>query len=217
MLKKLAIGGAILLLLVTALVIFVIFNYGNIERGYQKSADLTRIRDLIYWTGLIEEYETKTGHYPFQDKLVNTDEIGFARIVSEYQQRYFDPESSKYIPQFDNNWNNRFSEWPTESLISELELGLNREIETRYDFQKVPSGSTIGYNYFITEDGYILWVTCISCGVTRISTLLMDGHTPTVNIGSKGMVPNVTKAFTREDMLANPQFQEWLNGNFDTQ
>ena len=91
----------------------------------------------------------------------------------------------------------------------ELEMGLKRKVNEKYDIQRVPIRSPIWYNYFITKDGYLFYVTCMSCGVTKISTLLFDGGTPTVNIVSKGMAGKVTKALIREKMLNHPLFKEW--------
>ena len=73
----------------------------------------------------------------------------------------------------------------------------------------MPTSSTVGYNYFTSKDGYLVWTTCITCGVTQISTLLMDGKTPTVNIASEGMVGKVTKALVRKDMLAHSTYKLW--------
>lgn len=207
------ISFTVVVIIAAVLFLFFIF-YDNLEGNYQKNADRVRIEHLVYWTGLIEEYHDISGMYPFQDRYIGSESIGLVRIVSEYQSQYFDPDSPSYRSEFDNNWNNRFRENSVQEMLLELERVLGREIEARFDFQKVPTNSPIGYNYFVTNDGYLMWVTCKSCGVTLISTLLMDGITPSVNIGSEGMVPKVTKAFTREDMLSNPTFQLWLSGKW---
>ncbi|MDD3145062.1 MAG: hypothetical protein PHV23_03030 [Candidatus Gracilibacteria bacterium] len=88
---------------------------------------------------------------------------------------------------FDNNGNDFFQEFNTSKFVLELEKGLSKIIDEKYDIQKYPTNSPIWYNYFVTERGYLLWVTCITCGVTPISTLLYDGITPTINIASVGM------------------------------
>lgn len=213
--KILIIIGLGILSLLVILGIGIFFVYGKMEENYQKNADRLRLNDLIYWTGLIEEYHYKTGHYPFQQQFVGTDEIGFVRIVSAQQSQYFDPTSDRYIPQFDNNYNQRFSQFSVDALAYELQNVLEAEIKGAFDVQKVPSGFTIGYNYFVTNDGYLMWTPCKSCGVTPISTLLMDGSVASVNIASEAMVPQVHKAFTRSDMMLKPQFQAWLNAQWD--
>ena len=59
-----------------------------------------------------------------------------------------------------------------------------------------------------------MWVTCITCGVTPVSTLLWNGQTPTVNIVSEGMAGKVTKALTREEMLSNSIYKSWVSRSF---
>ena len=122
---------------------------------------------------------------------------------------YLSPGSANYRKRLDNNSNGRSKEQPISRLVEELEAGLKRTIPEKYDIQKVPTSSPVGYFYFITKDGYLIWVTCITCDVTLISTLLFDGYTPTVNIVSEGMKGKVTKALLREEMLAHPIFKEW--------
>lgn len=99
-------------------------------------------------------------------------------------------------------------------FVKELESGLGREVEELYDIQQAAMKSPVGYFYFATADGYVLWVTCISCGVTPISTLLMDGITPTVNIVSPSMKGKVTKALTREEMLNHAIYKAWISKSF---
>ena len=84
----------------------------------------------------------------------------------------------------------------------------------KYDIQKVPTKSPVGYYYFVEKDGYLIWTTCITCRITKISTLLMDGFTPTVNIVSNGMKGKVTKALTREEMISHKIFKNWISRSF---
>lgn len=174
-----------------------------------------RLNDLVYWTGLVENYHAETGYYPFQQDFIESDEIGFVRIVNAQQSQYFDPASDLYIPEFDNNRNQKFVQFSVDELGLELQRVLDSEIRAAFDVQSVPSGFTIGYNYFVTNDGYLMWTACKTCGVTPISTLLMDGSVPTVNIASEDMAPQVTKALTRTEMLLHPQFQAWMNAQWD--
>lgn len=88
---------------------------------------------------------------------------------------------------FDNNWNDFFQEFNTSKFVLELEKWLSKIIDEKYDIQKYPTNSPIWYNYFVTERWYLLWVTCITCWVTPISTLLYDWITPTINIASVWM------------------------------
>ena len=186
----------------------------EVERQFQNDADLVRLEHLQYWTGLVEEYHEKTGSYPFQEKLSSKSEIGLVKIATKQQRQYLSPGNEKYNPNLDNNANGAFKEFSVKSFVSDLGSALGREIEEKYDIQKVPTKNAIGYYYFISADGYLVWVTCISCGVTEISTLLMDGITPTVNIVSEGMKGQVTKALPRKEMLQHPIFKSWVSSPF---
>ncbi|MEH6477883.1 MAG: hypothetical protein V7727_19490, partial [Sneathiella sp.] len=146
----------------------------GMEQSYQRDADQVRLEHLVYWTGLVEEYEEKTGYYPFQKNLNSGQSHGLVRILTKNQQQYFDPNSNQYVAEFDNNTgNSRFKSFSVAQFVSELESKLGREIDEKYDIQKVPTSIPLGYQYFVSEDGYLIWVTCVSCGVTQISTLLM--------------------------------------------
>jgi len=181
----------------------------NAHMAFHNDADLARLEHLEYWTGIIEEYEKSVGYFPFYKELENEESIALVRISTPGQSKYFDPKSNKYVEELDNNASSRFQEFSVSAFVKELEAGLDREIYEKYDIQYAPDSSPIWYNYFITNDGYLLWVTCITCDVTLISTLLYDGYTPTVNIVSEGMSGKVSKALTRDKMLTHPIFLQW--------
>lgn len=214
MFKKIIMVAGIIVLCLFALKIVVNKFLNNTEEGFQNDADLMRLEHLVYWTGLIEDYYQKAGYYPFQNQLSSKEEIGLVRIASKQQQQYFNPKSDKYAERLDNNANGFFKEFQIKDFVKELENILDKQIDEKYDIQKAPTQSPIGYNYFISDKGYLLWVTCITCGVTEMSTLLMDGITPTVNIVSDGMKGEVTKALTRKEMISHPVFKKWLNRKF---
>jgi len=179
----------------------------NPAKDFQEDADLIRLEHLEYWAGLLDEYHNVKGHYPFQDTLKKK-AIVLVKIATKQQIQ----QLSK--AKFDANPKGRFEERPVKALVKELEVVLERSIDEKYDLQKIPTTSPIGYSYFVTQDGYLVSVTCISCGVTKVSTLLMDGFTPTVNIVSKGMLGKVTKALTKQQMLEHPTYQKWKAKSF---
>lgn len=181
------------------------------DSDFRNDADLARLEHLEYWTGLIEEYKDKTGKFPFLPNLANDESIGLVRIATADQSKYFTPGSGQYTRDLDNNSTGRFQEFAMADFVSELERGLARTVNEKYDIQYVPTGSPVWYNYFVTDAGYLMWVTCISCDVTLISTLLFDGYTPTVNITSLGMKESVSKALTRPEMLSHPIFLQWIS------
>lgn len=181
----------------------------NPVKKFQEDADLIRLEHLEYWTKIFEQYHEKTGYYPFQDQVIESKEILLVKIATKQQISYLSVGGKNYDKRLDNNQNGRFKEKSIKQLVEEIESVLGHEIKEKYDIQKVPTSSPVGYFYFVTHDGYLLWVTCITCDVTQVSTLLLDGYTPTVNIVSKGMVGKVTKALTRDEMLNHPTYKAW--------
>ena len=176
---------------------------------YQYDADLVRLEHIEYWSGLIEEYKDKVGYYPLQQSLADK-ETALVRIATNDQRKYITPGSKYYNDRIDNNLNGNFREFTVKEFVATLEKGLNRKIDEKYDPQKVPTNAPVWYNYFVRKgDGYLIWTVCRTCGVTPISTLLMDASTATVNIASEGLVDKVTKAYLRDDMLNHPIYKEW--------
>lgn len=185
----------------------------TVAQQFQNDADLLRLEHLIYWTGLIEEFEEEVGHFPLQNDLNSSTPI-LVRVATRHQQGFFDPSSFRYSVELDNNHDDRFQEVSVGHFVSVLERGLGRPIDEKYDIQTYPTSSPIWYFYFVTEDGYLFYVTCNRCDVSSVSTLLMDGYTVTVNIASPGMVDQVFKAHTREAMLNSSTFMRWQERDY---
>lgn len=183
-------------------------------KQFQEDADLIRLGHLEYWTEILEEFYQEKGYYPLQKEAQSSEKMILVKIATKEQMRYLSVGGDKYDKRLDNNQSGYFQDVGVKQFVAAIESALGREIEEKYDIQKVPTSSPVGYYYFATDDGYVLWVTCITCGVTQISTLLMDGFTPTVNIVSEGMEGKVTKALTRENMLSHPTFKSWVSRQF---
>jgi hypothetical protein len=184
------------------------------SEAFQHDADVLRLEHIEYWSGLFEEYEEKEGHYPFQDTLENPSELGLVKIITKKQSEYIQKGTKDYREDLDMNATGRFTEKSVAELVVELERVLERTVPEKYDMQSVPTRSPIGYYYFFSNDGYLIWTTYFSGGVTPISTLLFDGYTPTVNIVSEGMKGKVTKGFPRDEMLNHPIFKKWKKEKF---
>lgn len=214
MLKKIIITLLILLCL-GIIGIFSVKKFMNfMKHNFQLDADIIRVEHLVYWTGLLEEYNKKTGTYPFKSAISSKDKIGLVRIATKEQQQYFNQNSPSYNKNYDNNSSGVFDEFSVKEFIAELEKGLGRKIDEKYDIQRVPSGSPVWYNYFIAEKGYLFWVTCITCKISPISTLLMDGSTPTINIVSERMKGEIPKCLPRDVILSHPLFKELRKRKF---
>lgn len=176
------------------------------DDSFHDDADVIRIEDVLYWSGLIEEYHSITGHYPLEINLDNSDDIILVRLATHEQKKYFTVGSAQYIVALDNNANQAFIEYPVKDFVRVLESGLGRDIDEHYDIQKVPTGSPIWYNYFISDEGYLFWVTCTTCGINGATTLLGDGYTPTINVGSSGVTEGVPKLHTINELKALPDY-----------
>ena len=200
-----------LIILVTC---FISACSANPMKQYQEDADLIRLEHLEYWTKIINKYHQVKGSYPFQSEIQNSEDIVLVKIATKQQIQYLSSDGDKYEKRLDNNQSGYFKERSVKDFVAELEVVLGNKIEEKYDIQKVPTSSPVGYYYFASKDGYLVWVTCITCGITQVSTLLMDGFTPTVNIVSKGMVGKVTKALTRDEMLNHPTYKLWVSRPF---
>ncbi len=99
-----------------------------------------------------------------------------------------------------DNSSKYFNEYKVKDFVLELEKSLSRNIDEKYDMQKVLTTDPIGY---------LFWVTCITCGVTKVSTLLGNGFTTSVNIVSKGLLGKVVKALERKDILSSAEYKQW--------
>lgn len=191
--------------------IFTIAVYLNRSAStFQHDADISRARDLVYWTQLIEEYKEKKGVYPLQDRITGDEEIILVRIATNDQQRYFDPGAAEYSSSLDMNASGSFNEFTMEQFMSVLESGLDRDILEHYDVQKIPIGSPAWYQYYVQSDGYLMWVTCVTCEVNEFTTLLFDGYTKTINVGSEKIVEGEHKLFLRKELLAKKEFKELI-------
>lgn len=200
-----------------SILITIFFSSGcaaNPMLQFQEDADLIRLEHLEYWTQIFEQYSEKKGHFPFQNEVKGSEEIVLVKIATKQQMSYLSAGGKNYNEQLDNNQSGRFKEYNVKQLVAEIESVLGREIKEKYDIQKVPTRSPVGYFYFATNDGYLLWVTCITCDVTLVSTLLYDGYTPTVNIVSKGMAGKVPKALIRNEMVNHPTYKAWVSRPF---
>lgn len=110
------------------------------EKELQDNCDIVRLKHLKYYAELIEEYKSKTGHYPFQEK--SQTQI-YAFIYNNQQKKYAsdtNPDKHKLIS--------------PQDFFTELEKGLDRKINQMYDPQYAPTCRPIFYMYMIQDDTY---------------------------------------------------------------
>ena len=109
----------------------------NPTKQYQEDADLIRLEHLEYWTQLLDEYHELKGHYPFQKTIERTDNIVLVKIVTNQQLNYLSVGGVNYDKRLDNNPSGFFKEQSVKDFVAALEQALGREIEEKYDIQKV--------------------------------------------------------------------------------
>ena len=112
----------------------------GVENKYQHDADIFRLKHLKYYGELIEEFRSKTGKYPLQGK---NEKCTYVAIAAPHQK--------KYVPAARLDDRIVVSQ---EDFRQELETGLNRKIDFKFDPQKVPKKAPIFYLYIINGDGY---------------------------------------------------------------
>ena len=122
-----------------AVAIVAIHGCASLKSAYQRDADLFRISHLIHYGELLREYHGKTGHYPFQDGSGSQASITF---VTQEQRQYlqFAPEES--------------DTHSMEQFRSELSRTLGRDIELKFDPQRVPTTMPLYYLYAIDDGHY---------------------------------------------------------------
>lgn len=180
-----------------------------VAQRFQQDADRLRMEHLVYWAGLIDQYQSLTGYYPLQ-QLLQPGQAGLlVRLQTPTQHRYVAKGSAKYQAAADINADGRYAEAPVRVFVAALEQGLNGPVMEKYDVQQAPLTSAIGYNYLVTPEGYVLWTQCATCGDTAVSTPKADG-TAEVAIASTRMLVHNPKARELRDMLADPVFAGWL-------
>ncbi len=175
---------------------------------FRADADTARLEHLIYWAGLIDEYHDRTGRYPLQDWIQEGEDARLVRIINKTQRRYAVKGGDKYMPAADVDPKGIFPEAGMKDFIATLQAGLKRVVAEKYDIQQIPTTAPVGYYYFATRDGYVLWGTCLRCGVTSVTTLLSDGKTPIINIASRDMLDKVTKGQMRAQLVTDPEFRK---------
>lgn len=185
--------------------------YQNMEEQYQHNADMFRVKHLIEWAEIIEAYHENIGHYPLQDRA-ETDKPVLVQIATREQQVYLDSSNPKYKKDLDNK-SSRFTAVSVKDFVSEIERVLERDIDERYDPQRVPNGAPIHLSYFASNDGYLIYTIGRTCPPTAntFSTLVLPSAVPSINIGSAWFIENIPKVQSIESLKANKQFKEFVS------
>jgi hypothetical protein len=163
----------------------------KMDKEYQHDADIFRLRHIKYFGELIEEYHQKTGKYPLQG---DSETQHYVLIAAPHQQKY----AQGTPPQFELT--------DVESFRSVLEKGLGRDVEFKFDPQKVPVGAPNFYIYMIEDDSFFFAVHLYN---GRSFTNPLDKHYHKLEITNEE--PNRRGLWKLEDLLKDEDFQEALN------
>lgn len=163
----------------------------KMDKEYQHDADIFRLRHLKYFGELIEEYHQKTGKYPLQGE---SETQHYVLIAAPHQQKYTEGTP----PQFKVT--------DVESFRSILKKGLGRDIEFKFDPQKVPVGAPNFYIYMIETDSFFF---AVHLYYARSFTNPLGKHYHKLEITNEE--PNRRGLWKLEDLLKNTDFQEALN------
>ena len=178
----------------------------GLDRDFHQDADLARYTNLVYWSGLIDEYHQINGVYPLSEVLEDGT-IGLVRIAKQNHAQFYLQDSPHYDEKFDVNAEFRFQNIHVISLIRFLNRDLERAVIERYDIQHVPVDIPTWLHYFVMSDGYLLWSACDLCETSDI-TFTVESEAPfqTINIASPEIAATNSAFFTREDLLNHPVF-----------
>lgn len=163
----------------------------KMDKEYQHDADIFRLRHLKYFRELIEEYHQKTGKYPLQGE---SETRHYVLIAAPHQKKYTEGTP----PQFKVT--------DVESFRSILKKGLGRDIEFKFDPQKVPVGAPNFYIYMIEDDSFFFAVHLYNA---RSFTNPLDKHYHKLEITNEE--PNRRGLWKLENLLKHDDFQKALN------
>jgi TonB family protein len=172
----------------------------DLEDLYQGDADIVRARHLLEWARIIEAYHKKSGHCPLQRRVEGEEAIR-VRIATREQQTQLNRAR-------DNPGVTAIS---VKEFVADIEAVLEREIDERYDPQRVSTGPPTYLSYFATKNGYLISAVCRTCPPRSDGfTVRLPSGVSTINIGSSWFVENVGKTQSIDSLQAHPVFVEFI-------
>lgn len=176
--------------------------------AFQRDADIVRARHLLEWAKLIAAYYEKSGRYPLQHR-VKGGELLRVRIATREQQSFLDPAHGNYDKSIALD-DPRFTLVSMKEFVADIEAVLGREIDERYDPQRVPTGAPNYFSYFATKDGYLIWAICRTCPPELRAVTIPLPPARTFNIGSAWFIENVPGTQSLEGLQANKAFVQFV-------
>jgi hypothetical protein len=113
---------------------------GGLDAGFQQDADVVRLRHLVHYAGLIDEYHRKRGRYPLDGRSPLPI---YVYVANDHQAKApLDPPRGAH---------ERVS---FAEFVAVLEAGLGREIQERFDPQHAPTYKPIVYVYTLERGDF---------------------------------------------------------------
>ena len=128
------------IIVITATILLFLAGCKMTSTGFQEDADIIRLQHLSYYGKLLEEYNQKTGRYPFQGQ---EDLPLYIHVANDEQI-----EGTKGGPPYAHVVR------PFKDFVKEVEGVLDREINEYYDPQYAPDHKPNFYIYMIFGDTY---------------------------------------------------------------
>ncbi|MDF7800664.1 hypothetical protein P4C99_14395 [Pontiellaceae bacterium B1224] len=163
----------------------------KMDKDYQHDADIFRLRHLKYYGELIEEYHKKTGKYPLQG---DSEAQHYVLLAAPHQKKY-----TQGTPE-------QFKVTDVENFRAVLKEGLDRDIEFKFDPQKVPVGAPNFYIYMIEEESFFFAVHLYN---GRSFTNPLDKHYNKLEITNEE--PNRRGLWKLDALLNDKDFQAAVN------
>ena len=112
--------------------------------SYQRDSDIYRMRHLVNYGELIQEFHAKTGRYPFQGLSDKTIKVSFVTAEQATEEAVFQSDRVLSISQ--------------EDFRKEVSAGLNRDVRLWFDPQRAPTSFPLYYLYVLEGDTYFFIV-----------------------------------------------------------
>jgi hypothetical protein len=124
---------------IVVLLIFCISGCAGMESSYQASTDLIRIKHIDTIVGLITEYQSKAGEFPFQSKITKD---GVQVLVTHRRIPAAINNQTKTLP---------INSYSNQIFQEELSRVLERAVQLPSDPQKVATFAPNFYIYFVSR------------------------------------------------------------------
>jgi hypothetical protein len=163
----------------------------KMDKDYQHDADIFRLRHLKYLGELIEEYHRKTGIYPLQG---DSETPHYVLLAAPHQKKYAQGTPAS------------FKVTEVDAFRARLKEGLGRDIEFKFDPQKVPVGAPNFYIYMIEDHSFFFAVHLYN---GRSFANPLDKHYHKLEITNEE--PSRRGLWKLDDLLKDPDFQAAVN------